>query len=298
MCGYQQLTCWGGRNSIIVLHSSDLTDEDKDQIRFAVKNASDANGAKISVSFIEMKTEYDGSYEVRGISKCTYYRLSLPWLLPQYDKALYLDGDLIVNSPIDILDKFELGDNYIAGVKIPFHVANKRNLTYLSRMGFSSNEYVNAGVLLLNLKLMRKEGLDKEFSSHVKLKYLYQDQDILNKVCKGRIAHLPMKYNYTNGADKVDITEFSSKTQTPQAEIIEAIENPAIIHFNGVKPWKAIVPYWALWMKYFRQTSMYNPDDEEKLIRETINPKYSVKQYFKLGLKLYCPRLYRLISKR
>ena len=51
------------------------------------------------------------------ISLSTYYRLKLPSLLPDVDKVLYLDCDVIVNSDLSKLFENDISDYYAAGVK-------------------------------------------------------------------------------------------------------------------------------------------------------------------------------------
>jgi lipopolysaccharide biosynthesis glycosyltransferase len=56
--------------------------------------------------------------------------------------------------------------------------------------------YLNAGVLLMNLKLIRELNLDREafrlLNSH---HYRFADQDVLNIVCKGRTRAVDIKWN-------------------------------------------------------------------------------------------------------
>lgn len=63
----------------------------------------------------------------------------------------------------------------------------------------NSDVYVNVGVLLMNLKLLRKEfDLDKMIGYAVKHpdKVPNCDQDLINKFYHDRIGYLDWKYNY------------------------------------------------------------------------------------------------------
>src|SRR5699024_3228667 len=98
---------------------------------------------------------------IAHISVVTYYRLALPNLLPQYDKLIWLDGDTIVCRDLSCLFNTDMGNNYIAGVLAPY-VAQDAN--YAKILGIPNMKtYVNAGVLLWNLDLMRQNNLEQKF---------------------------------------------------------------------------------------------------------------------------------------
>ena len=88
------------------------------------------------------------------VSPVSYYRYIIPELYPQLDKALYLDGDLVVNGSLEKLWDTDITDYLCAGV----HDLWIENINYKPQIGFSSDElYINAGVLLLNIPKMREE---------------------------------------------------------------------------------------------------------------------------------------------
>ena len=59
----------------------------------------------------------------------------------------------------------------------------------------SMRKYLNAGVLLINLKQIREDNMTKKFIELSKKNYLSQDQDVLNVACYGKIITLHPKYN-------------------------------------------------------------------------------------------------------
>ena len=91
---------------------------------------------------------------VRHISRlpvAAYFRYIIPELLPQVDKILYLDGDIVVNGCIYNFYDTKLENNYFAGVADSFIYDIGHN------QRFNLDVYVNAGVLLMNLKQMRQD---------------------------------------------------------------------------------------------------------------------------------------------
>ena len=65
---------------------------------------------------------------------------------------------------------------------------------YIKSLGLQVDKYINAGFLLINASLQRKDNLFNEFKRHLNKQYQFQDQDIINIVCKDRLTFLPLKY--------------------------------------------------------------------------------------------------------
>ena len=66
--------------------------------------------------FRKVEGEFVGGYEVRGIPETAYYRLLSPELIPEYDKILYSDVDVIIREDLSRYYEMDLGENYFAGV--------------------------------------------------------------------------------------------------------------------------------------------------------------------------------------
>lgn len=159
----------------------------------------------------------------------TLYRLVLYDILPQYDRALYLDTDTIVADDISELFSIDIDGYYYAAVVdsnlcyqiTPALIENEEYKYYrlLPRTELIFNEYYNAGVLLCNLKALR-DGTGKEMILMANTeKCTFNDQDIINAVCRNKILDLPSLYNssakVTNRAKKPKIFHLS-KTVEPR----------------------------------------------------------------------------------
>lgn len=131
------------------------------------------------------------------ITKTTFYRLVLCNLIEE-DKCIYLDGDIVVNEDLSELYQIDLGKNYLAGCRdIWIDLLSKEdreNRKEITRI-YSLDQYVNAGVLLFNLKQIKADGVDKALIDGLQKDYLFEDQDILNVCCYGKIVRLPAKWN-------------------------------------------------------------------------------------------------------
>ncbi len=111
------------------------------------------------------------------------------------DKVLYLDTDAIVRKDISALWKYDISDYYVAGVK-DYGVYERGNLKELNYDG----KYINSGVLLFNLKKIRKDNIqEKWFKLISERKLFFPDQDALNLVCNEKILYLPSMYNVCCG---------------------------------------------------------------------------------------------------
>lgn len=136
---------------------------------------------------------YTGIY-----STACYLRLFTPSLLPNADKALYLDCDLIINGNLK-----ELFDTNIDG----FAVAAVRNATlsyiivkYYLGFDYWEDGYFNIGVLLMNLKFWRERNLQNLLFSYLSsYRVSLQDQDALNIILHGYVLWLHPKWNCRTG---------------------------------------------------------------------------------------------------
>lgn len=165
----------------------------------------------VKVKFIELK-DFDATkfYTNSYFNTSTYFRLYIPELFKNYDKILYLDGDLIVSHDltsminIDFENKLALGclSNFIVD-RIKSNDDPKYPLAYFTdklKMP-RPEEYFNAGVMVYNLDKIRNEDVDKKV--FVALEEISQpkllDQDLLNSVFNrnGGIKLINQKYNNT-----------------------------------------------------------------------------------------------------
>ena len=152
------------------------------------------------------------------VSLPTYYRLKLPTLLPDVNRVIYFDCDIIVNSSLRELFKTNMKKAAIAGVQDLNKKQIKKNPTY-----------VNAGMLVMDLKNMRSQNIESKFLEWTKEHIdtiKVGDQEIINEVLKGEIKIVDDEWNVQSS----NFTNRSSYTN-----------NPKVVHFVAKKkPW-----HWA-----------------------------------------------------
>lgn len=128
-----------------------------------------------------------------------YFRLFIPSMFPQYDKGIYIDSDIVLTDDIAKLFDIDIGENYI-GACNDLSIADIPPLVAYTEkaVGVNAKEYINSGVLLMNLKKMRDDDLEGHFLALLN-KYHFDsiapDQDYLNAMCNGKIYYLEEKWD-------------------------------------------------------------------------------------------------------
>lgn len=187
-----------------------------------------------NIVFVNMKDAYkDENLKIAHISHHTYYRLQLPKILGYLNKLIYIDGDTIILGDIGDLFDFDIKDSYFGGVKAPAF----DNKKHRNRLGIDTSKYINAGVLLVNNRLLIKDKVQKKFEELLNNSYDCQDQDIINVAGFGKITLLPIKYNLMTKYQNT-FSRFISEGKIDKSEFDEAIKYPLIIHYaDKIKPW-------------------------------------------------------------
>jgi lipopolysaccharide biosynthesis glycosyltransferase len=165
------------------------------------------------------------------VSAQTMERLWLHEKLPDVDRLIYIDGDMIIRGSID----------YLFDKRVPVIAARNsiENImlseSWNRRLGYTGSSCFNAGLLIMNLAALRR----MDFTGFVKKVLALQscnDQTILNLFCQGQHTPLPAEYNY-----------FCREPRDMASSI-----DPIIIHYCGSrKPWTSDkIHMGAEWHKY------------------------------------------------
>ena len=193
---------------------------------------------------------------VRYSSAATYYRLLAARLLPELEYGIYLDGDIAVFGDIaDMLDCCMadsgtfFSDCYLAAAKdIGLRYGTDGFFArHRASIGFSNEDitgYFNAGVLVMNLKKIREDGLEERFVSLLANNYTFVDQDILNMVCKGKVRYLPARFNIV--ANSIHNRYYAYHVCSDPRDREDLLADRSVIsHYAGVvKPWQLQEPPW------------------------------------------------------
>lgn len=178
-------------------------------------------------------------------SNAIYYRLFIPSMFLQYDKAIYLDCDVIVKADIAEMFNTDIGNNLLGAVAdeavsfVPEFQRYTKNF-----LGVDAKQYFNSGVIVMNLNELRAMDFESVFMRLISVynSKVAPDQDCLNLICKNRVYYFNLVWN-----------------KMPFANQKIGLNDIKIIHYNlTAKPWKyADVLYQEEYWKYAKQTAAY-----------------------------------------
>lgn len=244
----------------------------------------------IIVHKVDSGAQFQGLENSSHVSTAALFKFKLPELLADLDKVLYLDGDILIAQ--DIYESFkgiELGEHYVASVK-DINVMKKRKRNPLEKLGAKYNSYFNSGVMLLNLKKMRENGLTEAMVDFKKnQKSAYMDQDAFNFCFGGNAIFLPPAFNYLtfgfNGFSAEELNDFYGVSNFFGTRKLH--DDVVIYHFASKwKPWNVwLLRYTSMYQKYYRLTP--NADRALKL-------DYSVQIKFLIlsVLRFFAPHMF------
>jgi lipopolysaccharide biosynthesis glycosyltransferase len=172
------------------------------------------------LSFIDADVKLVQDFKVTlHASPVNYLRLFIASMLPQLDKILYLDCDIIVRS--SLLELYEIDVSTVLFAAVPH-----KDLERSAVLDIGDDDYFNSGVLLINLiKWRQLNATDKlcDFILQHPAKIHYWDQDALSAVYYDAYLKLDEKWNFiTSGIEPSELEKLDVR----------------IIHFAGMhKPW-------------------------------------------------------------
>lgn len=227
---------------VICLVSEEIPQRQKDKL-------SALSGERIRYRYINLAGRLQGVYVDPRYSEAASFRLLLPEILPEYNKVLYIDCDVIIRNNLAVLYRnTNLADNLLAAVyEAPIEHQGER----WAAIGCDPHRYFNSGFLMMNLKQMRIEGTSRKLIDGLKSNYLeFPDQDILNQVCQGRVLALKPIYNsirtFFLPQYKADFLKQYSESDWDE------VQKHGTIHYTGGKPWNILSVKFEEWWNTYR----------------------------------------------
>lgn len=255
-----------------VLHDSTLTPENREKLHELCSRYDQ------TINFIDIGGLIDkNSPDIKKICDSgflgTLFRLLIPSVI-QAGKVIYLDCDVIVNMDIAelwnidvnnyplaaVLDVWSL--NYLRKIPVPWRLRKVWQL-----LNIPLDRYFNAGVLLLNLNMMRIGGSLVEkmkiFFKHYNKCITLADQDFLNHAYSRDFLVLDEKFN------KIEYSKGNNKN----------VKN-CIWHLaGGAKPWVSYTrpDIDELYWQYLADTPFCTSRDEliRLMLKGLSSPKYA-----------------------
>ena len=237
---------------IYIMTPGDFLEENKQKLL----SLQEKNKDKCKINLINMKDNYKNA-NVAGhgntpLTTPAYYRLSLPSLLSEFDKVIWVDGDTLIFEDLTNLININMNGFYYKGfLDFPFP---------MDCFNFTGDHYICSGVMLINLEKLRQDNMEKTFETFIKEnndKLVQHDQTVINVVCHENIGALPAKYgifNWENNEIEHYFSKLVAKNKYTKEEVYDAHKNPAILHYVN-KPWtEKDVNRKSLWWDYAEKT--------------------------------------------
>jgi len=192
----------------------------------------DRGGESVRLEFVKVAPSVFRNATVGpSLSHMAYCRILLPQLL-NFPRLIYLDCDVLV-----FRDLSELFDSQLSSGKILAAVPDSETLTLgddsytlAGAMNLPADGlYFNSGVMLMNLKELRKENFTEkslEFFKNCRGAYRFWDQSAFNFLLHGRIDELPEHWNRASWRfDEQDDNDLD-----------------CVLHYTSSAPWLGGIP--------------------------------------------------------
>lgn len=240
----------GLQNYDIVILEETLSAENKAMLAGLTQNT-----PNVSVRFFNVKAlvaEYAEHLYVSGyIRIAAYYRFFIVRIFSLYERALYLDCDIVIDADISPLMQLDLTGKCIAAVQdfmiIQRYRHERKVANYLNTVLHMQEytRYFNSGVMLFNMReIANMDFLEQCFRIVGEIKTLrWHDQDVLNVLFHNTVLFLEPKWNYLVETDAFGHNAQASLAKEYDQTYIalqgEIDTKPVIIHYGGrKKPWQ------------------------------------------------------------
>lgn len=248
-----------------VMHPRELSESSKSKLKTLQEKYENCN-----INLINMGNKYkDADCSYRGhITTPAYYRLSLSDLLPELDKIIWLDGDTLIFKDLREMLDIDMEGYYYKGF-LDCEVNGAK------MFGINNDHYICSGVMVVNLKELRKDNATEKFKKFIKEnnhRLVQHDQTVINVVCYEKTGILPAKFGIWNCFSQDLAANYPNTLLSPEKytfqELINAWNNPVILHCCWSKPWRDL--NWGntvdLWWHYAKETDFFDEIQRKYLI--------------------------------
>ena len=199
------------------------------------------NKAIINLRYLKITKKELGEFalfEKKGLKEVAFRIFATKYLPKTLDRILYLDSDIIVINELKNLYEMDFEGNYYIATT---HVRKILHKFHEIRLNINEEiPYINKGVLLINLKELRKRNIKNDIEKYLqdkKLKvFLSAEQDIITAVYGDKIKLVDsLKYNL--GDRELNFYNINHYKNPIGLKWIR--KNTVIIHYHGKnKPWE------------------------------------------------------------
>ena len=232
-----------GTYYVIYIVSDDLSEDGMEGIQAVAGRFND----KCSIIFKEINNTVfeDAGFRAKNGSFSYYYRIALPLLISEHSRILYSDADVLFFGDLTKYYYTDISDSYLGVVQFD-------HKSYFTDDYDFDGKYFASGNLLMNLDKCRSFNMLKMISDVARKyegKLRHHDQDCLNVMFYDQVAYLPLNFcvNHKLHQDIARDRYYDLHLRNYQTgDIMDAIENPDIVHYTGPKPDKSS-PSCSVW---------------------------------------------------
>jgi len=217
------------------------------------------------INYITIDTSFfKDLYISEHITQATYYRIMIPELIPNIQKILYLDCDIIANNDIKELYDINIDNYFFAAIE----EKDEFTINRIKKLELPINsKYFNAGVMLINIKKWKQSNSSKDIINFIKKNkdkfencyFIAWDQDALNAIMYDKWLNISFKYNY-----------IESFLRIYPLEIANIEDKILIIHYTNLKPWNYLClhPLRNLYFYYLNKTPWFYNKYKDKNLKK------------------------------
>lgn len=226
-------------NYDLIILNQNISDNTKEILTHMIKNLDNFSIRFYNMEKLTKEYEISSWFVTNYLNHTAYYRIFIPLIFSNFNKVIYLDSDLILNTDIANLYNQDLC-NYTVGAVKDFGISNieENDEIYHSFNGLykyltdtlnikNINNYFNSGVLLIDIKSLISKNYFEKFIKIGKINNrFFHDQNILNSVLQNDVKFLNPEWNIQLNGGEGYIFETLNN------------ENSKIFHFcSCCKPW-------------------------------------------------------------
>jgi lipopolysaccharide biosynthesis glycosyltransferase len=214
---------------------------------------------RVQVDWVDARSQQFAAVRAdAGVSPAVFFRLRMAEVLPDLDRVVYLDADIIVLDSLRELWDMPLDDAQL--------VAAVRDVGFPSFAGIipwreldapPDAPYFNSGMLVLSLDRWRASDVGgRALDLATRYTFRLRDQCALNVVCLDGWRRLPARWNVQRGHFRLDGPPWALEGVE---SMVGARDRPAVMHFCNPRwnrPWLAECdhPYRDEWFATLAQT--------------------------------------------
>lgn len=247
-------------NYDIVILTENISEDNQILLLNSIKHFSNISIRFYDMNYYSKKFEVSKFPTVGHVRTAAYYRLFISDVFAEYEKIIYLDSDLILNTDVALLLRENLEEKSVGAV-LDYHVSQIKKDDDLALPGIVEygakvlnmtdwSSYFNSGVLVCDIRRIKEKQYLERFIEVAKVNNkFYNDQNVLNSVLQGDVKILDNSWNVQlNGGSNLTLCCH-----------LRPLSEMKIIHYCGKdKVWNMVSGlYTSLWWGIARQSIYY-----------------------------------------